>query len=121
MTLPFRGVLSRLLTIRAEACLSTQRALLTNLFNVGSSLTSYVRTKLLNAPLQVISNGHRATIRRGEKPVSGVIPPPMGVFYPTPIFGAIGMSVAIRSMKVLMKCRHIVGRECAFCVEWAVD
>ncbi|KAL1679215.1 hypothetical protein EV122DRAFT_263911 [Schizophyllum commune] len=63
-------------SLMPKACLSTQRALLTNLFNV-------------------ISNGHRATIRRGEKPVSGVIPPPMGVFYPTPIFGAIGTSVAL--------------------------
>ena len=77
--------------------------------------------KLLNTSLQVISNGHRATIRSGEKPISGVIPPPMGVFYPTPIFGAIGMSVAILPMKVLMKCRHIVGRRCAFCVEWDVN
>ncbi|KAL1690022.1 hypothetical protein GGG16DRAFT_56638 [Schizophyllum commune] len=64
-------------SLMPKACLSTQRALLTNLFNV-------------------ISNGHRATIRRGEKPVSGVIPPPMGVFYPTPIFGAIGTSPAAR-------------------------
>ncbi|KAL1729309.1 hypothetical protein EV714DRAFT_251569, partial [Schizophyllum commune] len=82
-------------SLMPKACLSTQRALLTNLFNV-------------------ISNGHRATIRRGEKPVSGVIPPPMGVFYPTPIFGAIGMSVAIRSMKMLMKCRHISGQDIKF-------
>ncbi|KAL1741178.1 hypothetical protein HDZ31DRAFT_45987 [Schizophyllum fasciatum] len=58
-------------SLMPKACLSTQRALLTNLFNV-------------------ISNGHRATIRRGDRPVSGVVPPPMGVFYPTPIFGAIG-------------------------------
>ncbi|KAL1663207.1 hypothetical protein GGF50DRAFT_116237 [Schizophyllum commune] len=63
-------------SLMPKACLSTQRALLTNLFNV-------------------ISNGHRATIRRGEKPVSGVIPPPMGVFYPTPIFGAIGISLGL--------------------------
>ncbi|KAI5884879.1 acetyl-CoA synthetase-like protein [Schizophyllum commune H4-8] len=63
-------------SLMPKACLSTQRALLTNLFNV-------------------ISNGHRATIRRGEKPVSGIIPPPMGVFYPTPIFGAIGISLGL--------------------------
>ena len=118
MDLTFLSSIEWFLTVRAEACLSTQRALLTNLFNVGSDLTSYVRMKLLNNTLQVISNGHRATIRRGGKPVSGVIPPPMGVFYPTPIFGAIGMSVATRSMKVLMKCRNIVGRMCTICADW---